>query len=124
MNIKQTVGKQGENLVKEYLESQGYTIIDQNFRIAASEIDIIAQKKDVITFVEVKTRNSRYFAHSDLITHKKKKAIMYGARWYLSSLKCSDTYSVRFDVCFVTLNKNPFELEYIENAFTLETEYF
>ena len=47
-------GKEGELLVTQHLQKQGYKIIAQNYRKPFGEVDVIAQKDDTIAFVEVK----------------------------------------------------------------------
>lgn len=49
------IGKIGENIAKTFLMKQGFTIIEQNYRILQGEIDIIAKKDTVIRFIEVKS---------------------------------------------------------------------
>lgn len=49
-------GKWGEDIAIEHLVTQGYAIVDRNFRIGHKEIDIIAIGDGHIVFVEVKTR--------------------------------------------------------------------
>ena len=53
MAIHNEKGKIGEKLAKEYLISQGYKILHTNWRIMRYEVDIIAQKDDVLVFCEV-----------------------------------------------------------------------
>ena len=53
---KDNIGFEGENIACNYLESQGYKIIDRNFICNSGEIDIIAKYKEELVFVEVKTR--------------------------------------------------------------------
>ena len=55
-SIKQQIGKLGENAACEYLQKQGFLIIERNFRSRGGEIDIIIQKANKIVFIEVKTR--------------------------------------------------------------------
>ena len=52
----QSVGRYGEQLAHTYLLSLGYVIKEQNYRTNLGELDIIAVKKGILTFVEVKTR--------------------------------------------------------------------
>ena len=52
---KQTIGKIGEALAKNYLIHNGYKIIGQNYWEKWGEIDIIARKNKTTFFVEVKT---------------------------------------------------------------------
>ena len=57
------LGKIGEQLAADYLTRNGYTILERNFIYQKAEIDIIAQKDDTISIVEVKTRNSPFFGN-------------------------------------------------------------
>ena len=49
------IGRIGENMAKTFLMKQGFAILDLNYRIPQGEIDIIAQKDNILRFVEVKT---------------------------------------------------------------------
>ena len=49
-------GKNGENIAKNYLKKQGYRIIDTNYKTKIGEIDIVAMKDKVLSFIEVKSR--------------------------------------------------------------------
>lgn len=59
MNKK--IGKIGEQYAADYLWSKGYEVLGQNYFSRYGEIDIIAQYKDVLVFVEVKARTSGSF---------------------------------------------------------------
>ncbi len=52
------LGRQAEATVANYLTSQGFSIVDRNWRTRWCEIDIIAKKDKVIYFIEVKYRTS------------------------------------------------------------------
>ncbi len=54
----------GERLAKEYLLSQGYKILELNYRNKIGEIDIIALYKNILVFIEVKTRTSLSFGYA------------------------------------------------------------
>jgi len=54
----QTIGHLGEQLATEFLRTNNYVILEQNFRIRLGELDIIAKKNNTIYFCEVKTRVS------------------------------------------------------------------
>lgn len=58
---KLALGKYGEDFACNLLKKSGYKIIARNFRSRFGEIDIIAQDKDTLVFVEVKTRWSKRF---------------------------------------------------------------
>ncbi|MDD4803732.1 MAG: YraN family protein [Candidatus Pacebacteria bacterium] len=52
---KQLIGKLGEDIACKYLKSKGFTIINRNYLKKCGEIDIIAQNKGLIHFIEVKS---------------------------------------------------------------------
>ncbi len=53
---RQKLGKWGEDRAVECLTAMGYTILARNWRCPAGELDIVAQHKGELVFVEVKTR--------------------------------------------------------------------
>ncbi len=113
-------GDTGEFLAREYLGRQGYRIIAENFRTRLGEIDIIAENKGVLVFVEVKTRSSRLFGTpADAITMNKKRKISKLALEYISRNKLHDR-PARFDVVAVQINgSGPPEIELFTDAFDL-----
>jgi putative endonuclease len=77
------VGKIGENLAKEFLERQGYKIIDQNYKTKYAEIDLVAQNKKCLVFVEVRTKVGENFGSpEDTINQKKLRKIQWNASSY------------------------------------------
>ena len=84
MNNRQT-GAYGEAIAKEYLSSNGYEIIDTNVHFSKfCELDIVAKKGNVISFVEVKTRkNIKLGLPLEAITKNKYDNIKKGAYFYL-----------------------------------------
>lgn len=55
MAIHNEIGQKGEDIVAKYLESKGFSIIDRNYRKKWGELDIVAEKNNVVHIVEVKT---------------------------------------------------------------------
>lgn len=86
-------GKLGENIAKNYLQEKGYEILEQNYRNKYAEIDIVAKEKDVMVFVEVKTRIGEQFGTPEDSLNKNKmsrlfrNANMYSARKGFSSYR-------------------------------------
>ena len=114
-------GKIGEDAVTEYLENNGYKILERNFHSRWGEIDIIAQKDGLIAFVEVKTRkNVNYGTPAEFVTSQKMKKIIKTAVIYLENTDCE----MRFDVAEVYFNNGKCEINYIENAFGGSDEIF
>ena len=77
------LGRTGEQVAARYLETRGYTLVKQNYRHKTFEIDIIAMDKDVLCFVEVKTRSSiKKALPREAISQAKQKKMILGATYY------------------------------------------
>lgn len=63
MGKKDELGIWGERIATEYLQAEGYRIVDQRWRCRLGEIDIIATCGQTTCFVEVKTRRTVSFGH-------------------------------------------------------------
>lgn len=114
-NKKRVIGDYGEDLVVEYLEKNSYEILERNFLKPYGEIDIIALKGDIISFVEVKTRKNDSFAFaSESVDFYKRQRIIRTAQTYIMEKSLGD-YLISFDVCEVYRDSG--KLNYIENAF-------
>lgn len=83
------LGAQGEQIAAQFLEKEGYKILEKNFRYSRfSEIDIIAKDNDTIVFVEVKTRSTANFGHPfEAVNHKKLMNIFKAGLAYLKNTK-------------------------------------
>ena len=106
-------GNIGEVLSVNFLKKQGYKILSINFKTKFGEIDIIAQDKDTIVFVEVKRRETLKFGRPiEAIDYRKELKIKRVAEYYLNKTKNYEV-NVRFDVIEI-LGK---EISHIKNAF-------
>lgn len=115
MTIKRQVGDFGEEITAEYLEKNGYRILDRNYSKPFGEIDIIAIKDDLIAFVEVKTRKSDAFAYAaEAVDFYKQQRIRRASQAYLMEKNISD-FLMTFDIAEVYLDTR--KINYIENAF-------
>ncbi len=95
------LGLYGENLACYYLRQKGYEIVARNFRCHRyGEIDIVAIKNDVISFVEVKTRSSAaYGSPVEAVNQQKRIRIYRVAEYYLQLHGYDDgSVSLSFDV--------------------------
>lgn len=106
-------------MATRYLKQHGYTILEQNYRTRLGEIDIIAQEKGVIVFVEVKSRRSDLFGNPKwALTPRKQKKISMVALYYLKAAKLSQV-KARFDVVAISWQNGRPRIEIIKNAFEL-----
>jgi len=91
-------------LAAEKLLSQGYRILERNFRCSYGEIDLVAEDADDLIFVEVKTRRgSAYGLPEEAVTVRKQRKLMQVAARYLDLHACAER-SWRIDVVAVQLS--------------------
>lgn len=114
------LGKKGEEFVIEYLRKQGFIIIAQNYRQRFGEIDIIAQKHEVLAFVEVKLRKDIYFMLSEVINLTKQRKIIKAAKFFISTNNFKVDLVFRFDVALLELKNDIYKITYIPDAFRSE----
>ena len=80
MAIHNILGKAGEDAAAKYLEQNGYTIRDRNWRKNHLELDIVADKDKELIIVEVKTRsNTDYIEPQDAVNWQKIRRIVVAA---------------------------------------------
>ena len=112
MNTK-IPGKIGEVVAFNYLKENNYKILETNYTCKLGEIDIIAQKDDIIVFVEVKARTTAKFGlPREAVTPYKQHKIKLVATFYLQKTKNFGKIC-RFDVIEI-LGGN---INHIQNAF-------
>jgi len=110
------LGKDGEKMAVTFLIKNGYTIRETNYRFHKAEVDIIAQKDNVLAVVEVKTRSTDYFGDpQDFVKPKKIKLLVGAIDDYV--IKNDLDVEVRFDIIGIIKNKKGTRLEHLEDAF-------
>jgi len=81
----QQTGAAAEALAARFLEREGLTIVERNFRCRAGEIDLIARDGPTIVFVEVRLRGSEAFGGARAsVDRAKQRRILQAARHYLA----------------------------------------
>ncbi len=90
-----TTGREAERRAAEYLQTQGYEIIDQNWRTRYCEIDIIAVNSGRVHFVEVKYRaHNLQGAGLDYITARKLDQMRFAAEMWVQEHDWRGDYSL------------------------------
>ncbi len=118
-------GNKGEEYAVKYLEKHKYKIIARNYRKKYGEIDIIAENKEYIIFVEVKTRHENSIVSAATAVDKRKQLRLLKTAFVFMSENNFDKLC-RFDVCEVYVKSDNLKLKYInyiENAFEQEGGY-
>lgn len=119
------IGNIGEKYTVKYLRRKGYKILDRNMRNYYSEIDIIAENKEYIVFVEVKTRTEgQLYPPRAAVNAEKRKKILSASRSYIKYKGINK--KVRYDISEVYLTKEKHKvssINYIERAFDKRRSY-
>ena len=114
------IGRRGELIAVKFLEENGYEILETNLRTPVGEIDIVARRKGLMVFVEVKTRASSSLGPPFLsVTKAKQRHLIRNALCYLKRRGRVDS-DWRIDVVSIKLDGGygPESIELIENAVT------
>lgn len=113
-------GTWGEALVAEYLRQRGYKLAAHSYQCRFGEIDLIAWDRDVLCFVEVKTRtNFQMGLPREYVTPRKQARIRKTALLYLAShgLDCPARFDVAEVYAAAAGETEGVRIEYLENAF-------
>ena len=129
INQKALVGWTGEDVAANFLEQNGFTVLERNYRSGHQEIDIIARDEEFLIFVEVKTRSCLLPEHltygrpSQAVGSTKQRHIITAAKNYLRTHP-ENTLQPRIDVIEVYLKKakegappHLLNIHHIRNAF-------
>jgi putative endonuclease len=112
----QELGKIGEVMAANFLQSKGFDVLDRNWRFGRIELDIIAQFEEQIVFVEVKTRENRFLGEPwQAVTPAKQRRIIKAANAYLVENEID--LEARFDIVSIVCNSKVEEIEHLEEAF-------
>ena len=117
---KKELGKRGEELALRFLKRSGYKIIERNYVCKMGEMDIIAQEKDTLVFVEVKTRTSMAFGPPQLAVNPTKQMQLSKVALNFLKEKKREDVKARFDVVAIVLRPTGEEIELIRDAFDLK----
>lgn len=117
---RQRTGRRGEEDAYFHLRKLGYVMVARNFRspLRRGEIDLIAWQKDVLCFIEVKTRTSRGVKPAEAaVDRDKQRSLTAVAREYLRHAPADSQW--RFDVVSVYYDRNSSRptFELFQNAY-------
>ena len=114
-----TLGRQGEDAAAQYLQRKGMKILERNLRTPVGEIDLVARHRNILAFVEVKTRRGTAFGSpGEAVGPRKQRQIVQTAKWYLNDSP-HKKLQPRFDVIAIIVHGDDFQIEHIPDAFEL-----
>jgi len=117
--IKERLGKQGEAAVRDYLCTEGFETLAENWRYSRlGELDLVMRDGEVLVFVEVKTRlNRNYGSPLEAINERKQTQLLMLAEAFIAAHPEFSTTNVRFDIATVEPNRvGAFDIEYFKNV--------
>lgn len=117
------LGRAGEETAADFLRNNGYRILFSNYKTKLGEIDIVAKDKDVICFIEVKTRvTDKFGLPQEAVSSAKQRQISKAALVFLKEKKLLDK-KARFDVVSVIYAQGQPKIDLIQNAFELDKSF-
>ena len=121
-DLRQHLGRLGEDLALEHLERLGFRTLERNYRTRFGEIDLIVCDETTIVFVEVKVRRLAATAGSALEAvspHKQRQVRGMAAAWLVEGGDRPRSSDLRFDAVAVTVDHagRLVRLDHVEAAF-------
>lgn len=116
---RKILGLEGENLACRFLEKIGYQIVCRNFSGRYGEIDIIAEHKKELHFVEVKTRRRNQFMEpEEAVDGYKQEKLRKMAQVFLSLAQSRRfcEHDIYLDVIAITCGEKP-QIKHLVGAF-------
>lgn len=124
---KQKVGKLGEDVAEKFLVKHGFSILDRNYTKKWGEIDIVAEKGNVIHFIEVKAVARKdfvtqetidYYRPEDNVHPWKLKRLSRTIQTYLLHKKAPDEKEWQLDIMavFLDMDKRQARVRITENV--------
>lgn len=117
-------GRSSEDAAAVFLRNKGYKILRTNYRVKFGEIDIIAEDRQAICFIEVKSRVDCSLGHpKEALTPRKQDKISRAALAYLKENRLLN-HSARFDVLSIIKgDDDQIDFELVQDAFELSGRY-
>lgn len=113
-NNSKKIWDNAENIAVKYLENHGYFILEKNYRVRGGEVDIIAQKDEIIIFVEVKFRKNNFFTHPLELFTKQKHISFRRVIFEYINIHNIDEDNCRVDLIAILPKKNSYEITHIK----------
>jgi putative endonuclease len=113
-------GRKAEDHIARWLKFRGWKILSERFKVSEGEVDLIARRKNIIAFVEVKQRE-KLSKTEDVLTQTNITRVMDAAEiWIDRNFETLGAdFEIRFDLALIEGRVHPLaKVKYIENAFS------
>jgi len=116
MMMRKDIGKNGEDEALRFLEAKGYEILQRNYRFKRSEIDLVANKEDLLIFIEVKVRSSNSYGFPEsFVSDNQIDRIMEAAEEYQYQKNWMG--NIRFDIISIEGKGSDLKITHFKDAF-------
>ena len=116
MSTNYQLGRQGEAAAAKFLTTNGYQILERNYRYLKAEVDIIAKKNNSLVAIEIKTRSSDFFGAPETFLKPQQQQRIVGAIDHYVKQNKLDV-DVRFDIISILKKGHKLSINHIPNAF-------
>jgi putative endonuclease len=118
---KRKFGDAGEKIAEKYLTEKGYVIIDRNYSKRYGEIDIVAKKRSLLVFIEVKTRDMKHvhsFLPEQSVNRSKTRKIKKVCQAYLLEKHYGPNQEWQIDIIAISIDidSHKARVKHMENA--------
>ena len=112
------VGARGEDAAADGYRRRGYRIVARNWRCRLGELDLVAERRGVLVFCEVKARRgtAAFGGGYEAVTRRKQAKLRAVAEAFLQATGARPR-AIRFDVASVALGADRATVEVFEDAF-------
>ena len=113
----QRMGQKAENSAVHFLRNKGFAIKARNYRYQRAEIDIVAKKRRLLVFVEVKARSNDQFGEPETFVSARQQTLVRAAATYYI-LSHEWRHAIRFDIIALRQQHDgQLQLTHFEDAF-------
>lgn len=114
------IGRHCEAYAEHYLQQQGLSLLERNYRCRGGEIDLVMQDGTTLVFVEVRFRRHRAYGGAlESVDWRKQQRLVHAAEHYLQR-QGAGGMPCRFDVIAIAPgSERAPQLQWIQNAIEL-----
>jgi putative endonuclease len=99
-------GLSAETRAAAFLMAKGYRILEKRFRTRYGEIDIVARRRNLVAFIEVKARASLDEAAYAVTARQQVRIVAAAQAWLMAHPEHAD-FDLRFDAVLIAPRRLP-----------------
>ncbi|UVI32481.1 YraN family protein [Paenibacillus spongiae] len=120
-DFRRAIGSLGETYAADRLTDEGFAILHRNWRCRSGELDIVAEHRGTLVFIEVRTRTAggRFGTAAESVDPRKRRQVRSIAEIYMQAFQYR-RMPARFDVIAITIERKSnaiIEYKHLQGAF-------